>query len=127
MNSQELADREKVVVEREALLAERDNLEARKIRCSHSFARDIVQLSQHINSLEDSIRLRQGEGRRGGEGGVAQSSGTGGDRKEEIARLVRERLVNYLCQNGHILVVKQCWSACMLFPLSLSLSLTCQI
>ena len=95
MHSQELADREKVITEREALLAERDNLEARKIRCSHSFARDIVRLSQQINSLEDSIRLRQGEdrGEGGGGGGEVWNSGSSSCRKEEIAKLIRERLV----------------------------------
>ena len=84
-----------MIAEREALLAERDNLEARKIRCSHSFARDIVRLSQQINSLEGSIRLRQGEGRGegGGGGGGAWSNGSSSSRKEEIAKLIRERLV----------------------------------
>ena len=87
--SQELAERERVIAEREALLVERDNLEARKIRSSHSAARDIVRLSQQINSLEDSIRLRRGEERREGVKGKRSRS----DKEEEIAKLIKERSV----------------------------------
>ena len=90
---QELAARERVIAEREALLAERDKLEAKKIRSSHTAARDIVRLSQQINTLEDSIRLRHGAEEGGGVRG--RGLGTGGSRgnKEEIAKLTRERLV----------------------------------
>ena len=82
-----------MVSEREALLAERDNLEAKKIRSSHSAARDIVRLSQQINSLEDSIRLRQGVEEGGGVRGRSMGTGGGGHgNKEEIAKLAKERL-----------------------------------
>ena len=87
LNYQKLAAREKIIVEKEVLIAERDDLEARKIRSSHSAARDIVRLSQQINTLEDSIRLRQ-EG-----GGVKRrNKGDGtGDKEQEIAKLIKER------------------------------------
>ena len=88
LNYQELAARERIIVEKEALIGERDELEAKKIRSSHSAARDIVRLSQQINTLEDSIRLRQ-------EGGGVKGRGKvdGGDKEQEIAKLRKERLV----------------------------------
>ena len=87
LNYQELAARERVIAEREALMAERDDLEAKKIRSSHSAARDVVRLSQQINTLEDSIRLRQ-------EGGGVKGRGKGdsaGAKEQEIAKLIKER------------------------------------
>lgn len=84
---QELAARERIIAEKEALIAERDNLEAKKIRSSHSAARDIVRLSQQINMLEDSIRLRK-------EGGGVKGRGKGddaGDKEQEVAKLIKER------------------------------------
>ena len=89
LNYQELAARERIIVEKEALIAERDNLEAKKIRSSHSAARDVVRISQQINTLEDSIRLRQ-------EGGGVEGRGKGdvaGNREQEIAKLIEERSV----------------------------------
>jgi hypothetical protein len=68
-------------------MAERDGLEAEKIRSSHSAARDVVRLSQQINTLEDSIQLRQ-EG--GGVKGRSKGAGAG-DKEQEIAKLVKER------------------------------------
>ena len=62
-------------------MAERDKLEARKIHFSHTAARDVVRLSQQINTLEDSIRLRQ-EVR-----GVSER----GSKELEISKLIKER------------------------------------
>ena len=89
LNYQELAARERIIAEKEALMAERDDLEARKIRSSHSAARDIVRLSQQINTLEDSIRLRR-------EGGGVKGRGkrdSAEDKEQEIAKLIKERSV----------------------------------
>ena len=62
-------------------------MEAKKIRSSHSAARDIVRLSQQINTLEDSIRLRQEVG---GVKGRGKGDSTG-DKEQEIAKLIKER------------------------------------
>ena len=62
-------------------------MEAKKIRSSHSAARDIVGLSQQINTLEDSIRFRQ-EG--GGVKGRSKGDGAG-DKEQGVAKLIKER------------------------------------
>ena len=89
LNYQELAARERIIAEKEALMVERDDLEAKKIRSSHSAARAIVRLSQQINTLEDSIQLRQ-EG--GGVKGRSKDEGAGArDKEQEVAKLMKER------------------------------------
>ena len=71
-------------------MSERDDLEAKKIRSSHAAARDIVRLSQQINTLEDSICLRQrAEG--GGGGDRGRSKGDSENKEEETAKLIKER------------------------------------
>ncbi|MCG8621448.1 MAG: hypothetical protein MJE68_05525, partial [Proteobacteria bacterium] len=104
LNYQELAARERVIAEREALMAERDSLEAKKIRSSHSAARDVVRLSQQINTLEDSIRLRQ-------EGGGVKGRGKGGsagDKEQEIVRLTKERSVPLIIKTNFSYIHSLC-------------------
>ena len=101
LNHQELAARERVIAEREALMAERDSLEAEKIRSSHSAARDVVRLSQQINTLEDSIRLRQEGGGVKGRG----KSGSAGDKEQEIVRLTKERSVTLIMKNIFLIYI----------------------
>lgn len=92
-------ERQRIIAEKEALLRERDELEAKKIRCSHTAARDIVRLSQQINTLEDSISLRRGGRGGAGEGrgeGVARGRSKSSENKEEITKLMKERSVYYI-------------------------------
>lgn len=58
---QELAERERILAEKEAVVAERDALEAKRLRSSHAAARDLLHMSLHIDSIEDSIRQKEAE------------------------------------------------------------------
>ncbi len=58
---QELAERERILTEKEAVVAERDVLEAKRLRSSQAAARDLLHMSLQLDSIEDSIRLKEEE------------------------------------------------------------------
>ena len=62
---QELAERERMVREREAAAVQRAALEMKQLHCSQAVARDVTRLSVQIQSLDSSIHTVQ-HGQSGG-------------------------------------------------------------
>ena len=56
---QNLAERERVILEKEALITERDALDVKQLQVSQATARDIVHLSLQIDSIETSLKTRE--------------------------------------------------------------------
>ena len=56
---QELAEREKLVREREQVALERAALETKQLHCSQAMSRDLTRLSVQIQSLDSSIRASE--------------------------------------------------------------------
>ncbi|XP_062522363.1 kinesin-like protein KIF27 isoform X2 [Corticium candelabrum] len=58
---EDLARREKLVQEREAMLAERNALEMRILRSSQIVSKDVLRISTHLQSVESSITCKKQE------------------------------------------------------------------
>ncbi|XP_051506257.1 kinesin-like protein kif7 isoform X2 [Myxocyprinus asiaticus] len=80
----ELTKREEILAKKEALLLERSGLESKKLRSSQALSKDLVTLSNRIESLERELSERNGQLR----SGSAQDSQ---EIRQEISNLRQEK------------------------------------
>ncbi|XP_051946244.1 kinesin-like protein kif7 isoform X2 [Xyrauchen texanus] len=80
----ELTKREEILAKKEALLFERSGLESKKLRSSQALSKDLVTLSNRIESLERELSERNGQLR----SGSAQDSQ---EIRQEISNLRQEK------------------------------------
>lgn len=83
---QKLAERERVIQEKEALINERDVLDVKQLQASQATARDIVHLSLQIDSIETSLKKRERQI-------TSRGPEDGHEREREVGGLKRERFV----------------------------------